>query len=264
MTPAIFGRYFSDMSLAHPVHDALRTPAAEAGDGFASTAWSIVLAAARDEDAGAALDRLCRRYWKPVYTFVRRSGLERCDAEDATQDFFSHLFAGEWLKRADPERGSFRAFLLTLLRNFLSNRRRHDRAQKRGGATPPLSLDTEGCERELAALAAADADPARAYERAWAGCVLQSALDRIAAEQAAAGEGARFEALRPYLTASPDAGDYERLARRLGLTRNQIAVVIHRHSRRYAELIRHEVAETLVDRTQLDLELRRLLEVMAA
>lgn len=252
------------MALSDPVSGALQTPAPAPTDGFASTAWSIVLAAAQDDNGGAALDRLCRRYWKPAYTYARRSGLQRWDAEDATQDFFSHLFAGEWLKRADPDRGSFRAYLLTLMRNFLSNRRRHDHAQKRGGTTPPLSLDTESCERELAALAATDADPARAYERAWAGCVLQSALDRLAEEQHTASERARFEALRPYLTQSPAAGDYERLAQTLGLSRNQIAVQIHRHSRRFAELIRHEVAETLSDRTQLDLELRRLLEVMAA
>ena len=252
------------MALTDPVSGALRSPAAGAGDGFASTAWSIVLAAAQDENGGAALDRLCRRYWKPAYIYARRSGLSRHDAEDATQDFFNYLLAGQWLKQADPDRGSFRAYLLTLMRNFLSNRRRHDHAQKRGGANPTLSLDIEGCERDLAALAATDADPARAYERTWAGCVLQSALDRLAAEQAATVDRARFEALRPYLTQSPAPGDYERLAQALGLARNQIAVLIHRHSRRYAELIRHEVAETLVDRTELDLELRRLLEVMAA
>lgn len=253
------------MALADQVSGALQSSAAGRSDGFDPTAWSIVLAAAHDESGGAALDRLCRRYWKPAYTFARRSGLERCDAEDATQDFFRHLFAGEWLKQADPDRGSFRAFLLTLMRNFLSNRRRHDHAQKRGGATPPLSLDTDACERELASLAATDADPARAYERAWAGCVLQAALDRLTAEQqTGAGGPARFDALRPYLTQSPAAGDYEHLSQTLGLTRNQIAVIIHRHSRRFAELIRSEVAETLVDRTELDLELRRLLEVIAA
>ena len=252
------------MALANQVSGALQSSVASPTDGFDSTAWSIVLAAAQDSAGGEALDRLCRRYWKPAYTFARRSGLERCDAEDATQDFFSHLFAGEWLKQADPDRGSFRAYLLTLMRNFLSNRRRRDHAQKRGGTAPPLSLDTDECERELASLAATDADPARAYERAWARCVLQVALDRLAEEQAATGGGIRFAALRPYLTASPEAGDYERLGRTLGLSRNQIAVVIHRHSRRFAELIRREVAETLVDRADLDLELRRLLEVIAA
>ena len=235
---------------------------ASQADGFASTSWSIVLAAARDSMGGEALDRLCRRYWKPVYTFARRSGLLRWDAEDATQDFFSYLLAREWLKQADPERGSFRAFLFTLLRNFLANRRRRDHAQKRGGSELARSFDVESCERELAALAAADADPAAAYERAWAGCVLESALQRLAEEQA--GEETRFVALRAYLTQSPEPGDYERLSASLGLSRNQIAVTIHRYSRRYAELIRHEVADTLVDRANLDVELRRLLEAIAA
>ncbi len=232
-------------------------------EGFGSTAWSMVLAAAA-EQSGPALDRLCRRYWRPAYVFARRSGLPHCDAEDATQEFFGRLLAGEWLKKADPSRGSFRAFLLTLMRNFLANRRRHDQALKRGGRQCRISLDTEGCERELAALAAAELDPARAYERAWADCVLQAALERLAAEQAEAGAAARFAALRPYLTRSPAPGDYERLGAELGLSRNQIAVSIHRCSRRFAELIRSEIAETLVDRRHLDLELRGLLDAMAA
>jgi RNA polymerase sigma-70 factor (ECF subfamily) len=252
------------MALSNEVSGALQSSVVGQGNGFGSTAWSVVLAAAKDTGGGAALDRLCRRYWRPAYTFARRSGLPRWDAEDATQDFFSHLFAGEWLKQADPDRGSFRAFLLTLMRNFLSNRRRHDHAQKRGGGQPPLSINTDECERELAALAAADDDPARAYERAWANCVLQAALERLAEEQTSPVALARFEVLRPYLTQTPAAGDYERLGQTLGLSRNQIAVNIHRHSRRFAELIRSEVADTLVDRAALDLELRRLLEAMAA
>lgn len=252
------------MALSNQVSGALQSPAAEEANGFGSTAWSIVLAAAQDSGSGAALDRLCRRYWKPVYAFARRSGLQRSDAEDATQDFFAYLLAGEWLKQAHPDRGSFRAYLLTLMRNFLSNRRRHDYAQKRGGTRPPLSLDTDESERELASLASAEADPARAYERTWAGCVLQAALERLATEQSLGGGGARFEALRPYLTQSPATGDYERLSQSLGLPRNQIAVIIHRHSRRFAELIRSEVADTLADRSGLEPELRRLIEVIAA
>lgn len=238
-------------------------PEAGPGDGFGPTAWSIVLAAARDADGGAALDRLCRRYWKPAYTFARRSGLPQHDAEDATQEFFGYLLAREWLKRADPQRGSFRAFLLTLMRNFLSNRRQHAQARKRGGGSPLPAFDPGDCERELAALPAADADPARAYERAWAGCVLDAALAQLDTEQAA-DERTRFGALRPYLTQPPAPGDYARLSAELGLSRNQIAVQIHRHSRRFAQLIRREVADTLVDRSQLELELRRLLDVMAA
>ena len=251
------------MASGNQASDAQPSPGTASADGFGSTAWSIVLAAAEDATGGAALDRLCRRYWRPAYTFARRSGLPRWDAEDATQDFFGHLLAGDWLKQADPNRGSFRAFLLTLLRNFLANRRRHEQAQKRGGALRAVALDTEECERDLAALVSVDVDPALAYERAWAACVLQSALERLAAEQTEAEDAVRFAALRPFLTQAPAPGDYDRLGQTLGLSRNRIAVTIHRLSRRFAELIRAEVADTLADRSQLDGELRGLLGALA-
>src|SRR2546430_6919139 len=105
-------------------HDTSSSPASESVDGFGSTAWSLVLAASRNDDGGPALDRLCRKYWKPVYTFARRSGMPAVDAEDVTQDFFAYLLERGWLKQAAPERGSFRAFLLTLFRNFHANHRR--------------------------------------------------------------------------------------------------------------------------------------------
>ncbi len=228
-------------------------------DGFASTSWSLVLAAARDDQAGPALDGLCRSYWRPMYAYARRSGLSPTDAEDATQDFFVYLLERSWLKQADPDRGSFRAFLLTLLRNFLSNQRRHEQAAKRGGQNPLLSLDTADCEQELAALASTEADPAAVYERTWANCVLQAALGRLAEEQLRGSDAARFEILRPFVTHAPTAGDYERLGTQLGLARSRLAVIVHRLSRRYAELIRAEVAETLTDRADLEPELRRLL-----
>jgi RNA polymerase sigma-70 factor (ECF subfamily) len=195
--------------------------------------------------------------------YVRRSGTLRADAEDATQDFFVYLLNREWIKQADPQRGSFRAFLLTLLGNFLSNRRRHDRALKRGGAVETLPLDTEVCERELDTLAANEIDPVEAYERSWAHCVLDAALERLAAEKEQAGDHARFAKLRPFLTQPPGPGDYERLSETLGLPRARVAVILHRHSRRFAELIRSEVAETLVDRTGLEVELRGLLAAIA-
>lgn len=230
-------------------------------DGFGSTAWSVILAAAQ-EDGAAALDRLCRKYWKPVYTFARRRGLAPWDAEDATQDFFRYLLSREWLKRADPQRGSFRAYLLTLLRNFLANRRRTEHALKRGGPARDAIFGIDADEGEVAAVPAQDADPARAYERAWAACVLEAALARLEAEQAGAGHATRFRALQPFLTRPPAPGEYERLAAGLELTRNRIALALHRLSRRLAELIRTEVADTLSDRSALDAELRLLFDAL--
>jgi RNA polymerase sigma factor (sigma-70 family) len=224
-------------------------------DGFASTVWSLILAAGRAEDGGRALEKLCQKHWRPIYVFCRRSGLSGPDAEDATQEFLIDFLERDWLKQVDPNRGSFRTFLLALLRNFLSNRRRVSRAARRGGQTTFLSLSEKSGERELAALAGRTMDPAQAYEVAWWNDLIESAWDRLAAEQGDAGRAAVFAALRPFVAQAPAGGEYQRVARELGLPRGQVALLVHRLNRRFAELVRAEVAETLADREDLESEL---------
>jgi RNA polymerase sigma factor (sigma-70 family) len=238
------------------------TPSIVGPDGFGTTTWSLVLAAGRD-DGAQALERLCRKHWRPIYVFIRRSGLSPADAEDATQEFFIVLLERGWLKQADPRRGSFRAFLLTLLRNFLANRRRVSQAERRGGGAAIISFDAADAERELALIALKTRDPAQAFEATWADDLLKAAWDRLAEEQKEAGKASHFESLRPYVTQAPAVGDYQRLSEQLGMRRGQVALLIHRLNRRFAELIRAEVAETLVDRSELESELRFLLEASA-
>ncbi len=225
--------------------------------GFGSTEWSLVLAAGRNEDGSDALNNLCRKYWLPMYVHIRRSGIQPADAEDATQRFFVYLIEKDWISQADPKRGSFRAFLRTLLNNFMANHQRWARAAKR--AAFQVSIDSAEGERALAELAANGRDPVSAYDASWAKTVLQSAWVRLAAEQAAAGKARHFESLRPFLTQPASSGEYDQLGVLLGLRSGQIALTIHRLSRRYADLIRAEVAETLADRADLDSELRHLL-----
>jgi RNA polymerase sigma factor (sigma-70 family) len=239
------------------------TPSIVGPDGFGTTTWSLVIAAGKGDDGGEALERLCRKHWRPIYVFIRRSGLSPADAEDATQEFFIVLLERGWLKQADPKRGSFRAFLLTLLRNFLSNRRRVSQAEKRGGGAAIISFDAADAERELALIALKTKDPAQAYEATWADDLLQAAWSRLAGEQKDAGKASHFESLRPYVTQAPAVGDYQRLSEQLGMRRGQVALLIHRLNRRFAELIRAEVAETLLDRSELEAELRFLLEASA-
>ncbi|HET7538140.1 MAG TPA: sigma-70 family RNA polymerase sigma factor [Candidatus Didemnitutus sp.] len=244
--------------------DELPPTAAESRDGFESTAWSLVLAAAQDVDDGAVVNRLCRKYWRPIYVFARRSGLAPADAEDVTQEFFAYFLAREWLKQADPARGSFRAFLLTLFRNFHANYRRRQAAEKRGGGVVAEPLfDATAAEQGFSAMASLEADPAQAYERTWASCLLDTALERLALEQQQVGHAARFEVLRPFVAQPPQPGDYERLSEALGLPRGRIAVLVHRHSRRFAELIRIEIADTLADRQGVEEELRVLLAAIS-
>lgn len=244
-----------DVSTSVQVGTASRVP-----DGFASTSWSLVLAAATE--GGAELDRLCRAYWRPVYLYIRSSGFSASDAEDATQDFFADMLKREWLKDASHERGSFRAFLMTYLRNFQANRWRREHAQKRGAEAETISLDSADCEKVLAGLADTAGSATEIYERSWAGCLLQAALTRLEQEQPAAAR-MRFQKFRPFLTLSPVPGDYARLASELELPKGQVALLIHRLSRRFQDLIRHEVAQTMIDRSDVEAELRYLLRVVS-
>lgn len=240
------------------VHEG-ETALPEPGHGFATTNWSLVLLAHANDDGGAALNRLCRRYWTPTYVYIRRTGLAPADAEDATQDFFAYILERSWLKQTGEERGSFRGYLLALLRHFLANRRRVAGAQKRGGlqAFGPAELV------EIEQIATKEADPSVAYERTWAGCITQSALEQLEREQTQAGSTKRFVALRGYLTLPLTPAESDRIAAELDEPRNRLSVYLHRLKRRYGELIRAEVLDTVSDPKELEAELRRLVEVLS-
>lgn len=233
------------------------------GAAFASTDWSLVLEAGADgERKRHALERLCRTYWQPVYSFIRRLGHDREQAKDLTQALFAHLLENDFFATADPERGRFRAYLRQTCRLFLGNEWQRRTAAKRGGRTavvvPWDELPAAGEEP-----AAEGADPATDYDRQWALALLRSAMRRLEAEYAGAGESALLAALRPYLTTRPGSGDYDRLAAQLGVPRGLVPVRVHRLGKRYQELIRAEVAATVATRSEVDAELRHCLAALA-
>lgn len=229
---------------------------------FAPTQWSVVLDAARDPiRRRRALEQLCSTYWPPVYSYLRRRGHSPADAEDTTQAFFAHLLAGDFLERPDPARGRFRGYLVGALRQFVSHERAHDHALKRGGAITFVDLHGLDTEREFTAVAHTGPDPSEAYELSWAVTLLGHALQRLEAEQSAAGRGAMFAVLKPFLHQPPSPGDYASAAATLQTSRATVAVWLHRLTRRLAELVSLEVAATLEDPADAEQELRHLLQV---
>src|SRR5512141_966366 len=116
---------------------------------FPSTQWSKILQAGAVASAGDSpeLEALCRAYWLPLYSFLRRQGHSPADAEDLVQGFLARLLAREDLGEVGPQKGRFRTFLLTSLRNFVIKQALRDKALKRGGGQAPLSLDSEEAER---------------------------------------------------------------------------------------------------------------------
>lgn len=238
------------------------TPAASPRGEFAPTQWSVLRLARGDQARRRqALEQLCRTYWPPVYSYLRRRGHSPADAEDLTQEFFAHLMAGDFFDRPDPARGRFRGYLVGALRQFVGHERVHATAQKRGGLVTFVDFTDLDLEREFAAVAHPDLDPSEAYELSWAVTVLGQALRRLEDEQRAAGRAAVFAALKPLLHTPPEPGDYARVSAALGTSRATIAVWLHRLTRRLAELVKLEVAATLENPHDAEQELRHLLAV---
>jgi RNA polymerase sigma factor (sigma-70 family) len=264
----------NELRAYHPfgptLEDPNREPAAMSRDPeppspFETTHWSLV-AAAGEQDAqraNEALAVLCNRYWQPLYAYVRRSGHSLHDAQDLTQQFFVKLLDKEYLQVADRERGRFRSFLLAALKHFLSNERKSARAQKRGGGHRLLSWDFVAAENALLAEPVDQITPVMLFDRRWALLLLDAVLARLELEFASRGKQEHFQHLKPLLTADRDAQPYRQVAELLGINEAAVKMTVHRMRRRYRELLREEIAQTVVDPRDVEDELKQLFEILS-
>jgi RNA polymerase sigma-70 factor (ECF subfamily) len=226
---------------------------------FATTRWSLVLAAGGDRstpEAGRALASLCEAYWYPLYAEGRRRGLSAEDASDRTQAFFARMLETGDLSSADRHKGRFRSFLLASFGHFLSNEWDRERAVKRGGGRV-VSIDTPQVESRYAREPSHEATPERLFDRRWALTVIDRALERLCEECGRAGRGELFAILKGALAG--DRGQpYSDLAARLGMTEGAVKVAVSRLRGRCRELIRDEIAQTVGSAEEIDDELRQL------
>ena len=231
---------------------------------FPTTRWTLVLAAAdpRRKDARSALVSLCEGYWYPLYAYVRRRGYSADQAQDLTQEFFIRLLEGRYLDRADPEKGRFRSFILTSLRFFVADEADRQRAHKRGGgAVGPLEFlsGEERYQREPAH----DETPERIFERRWALSVLDRVVEKLRNEFVQHGRPEHFDKLKVFLLGQSDAQPYAALAREMNTSEGAIKVAVHRLRKRYRELFRQEIADTVADPAEVESELRFLVAALA-
>ncbi len=238
-------------------------PDAGGGGQFPATHWSIVLAASGQPDAqaGRALEALCRAYWPPIYNFVRRTGHGPEDAQDLTQAFFARVIEKNYLHQADRDRGRFRSFLLGALKHFLADEWDRSRALKRGGGCAWISLDDPDAEARYRLESADDLTPDRAYDRRWATGLMERAMARVEEEYSTWGRRQVFQGLRPLLAGGRDAG-FAAVASKLGLTEGAAKMTVQRMRRRFRELLREEVRQTVASDAEISDELRFLLELV--
>jgi RNA polymerase sigma factor (sigma-70 family) len=236
------------------------------GDVFATTQWTVVLTAGRRStpQSDRALEELCRAYWFPLYAYVRRRGHTKEDAEDLTQAFFAGFLKKNYLEKLSAERGRFRAFLLASLKHFLANEWDKSQRQKRGGGVAPLSLDWQTADTQFQIAATNEPSPDLAFDREWAVTLLAKVIERLEAESGAGGRSRQFAELKIFLTAGKGELSHADAARKLGVDETAVRVAVHRLRKRYRQLLRDEIAQTLSDPAMVDEEIRALFGAFSA
>ncbi len=239
------------------------------GRRFATTRWGLVAAAGRSPseepgvesdgaDSRAALETLCQTYWFPLYAYVRQRVRDVDEAHDLTQAFFERLLEKNYLADATPERGRFRSFLLTSFKHFLAKEWEKARAKKRGGGRLPLALDFRDSDSRLASEPADSLTPEQIYEREWVLTLLQRVMSQLRTEYVEAGKLDLFDRLKDFIIGQYSESGYAAVAEALGSTEPAMKMTAHRMRRRYRELLRSEIAETVTTADEVDDEIHSL------
>ena len=232
---------------------------------FTQTHWSTIVEAGgpTSTEAREALNRLCERYWHPLYAFLRRRGVDGHTAKDVTQGFFAHLFQQDFLRKVHRDKGRFRSFLLASLTNFLKDEWRRENAQVRGGSAEIVSIDEAEAEERYSHLPRQDAEPSDTFDLSWAVTTVAEAKRKLRKEYAQKSDEKFYDLLQPHLTSKGEGGSYAALTQALGKDENAVGVLLHRMRRRFGQLLREEIAQTVASRAEIDEEIRYLLQVWA-
>lgn len=228
---------------------------------FAETRWTLVVTAGGKTSPRAeeALAELCRQYWSPLYGFIRAQGYSREDAEDLTQGFFERLIARRDLAAGDPARGRFRSFLLVAVKHFISNARDHQRTIKRGGRHIHVPLDPPE-DRPGFAEPANRLTPEAVFEQQWVTTVIDRVMRRLE-EETDDDKRPLVRHLAAPLTGGPELLPMRDLAATLGIADGAARVALHRLRRRFRDLLREEIAQTVEHPSDVEDEIRHLLAI---
>jgi len=232
---------------------------------FVTTHWSVVVAAGGTDSpaAHAALERLCRTYWFPLYAFIRRQGSSPEDASDLTQGFFARAIEKEYFMQVDRSRGRFRAFLLACLKHYLADARDLERAAKRGGGKPLVSFDALSAAERYQQEPADTLSPDKLYDLQWARALVEQARLKLRQQYEAAGKGELYAYLNRAEPGAAERLTYAEIGLRVNKTEVAVRNEASRLRQRFHQLLRDEVAQTVASVPEIDEEIRYLCELVS-
>ena len=247
-------------------YDRINNPSPGDHASFATTRWSIVLAAGQlaSPDSRRALAVLCETYWYPLYAYARKQGVRSEEAEDLIQGFFAQLLHKQTLRVAARDRGRFRSFFLASFKHFRKNVWRNATAAKRGGVKKLVSLNFQASEARFSVEPWHELTPEKIYERDWALTLLDAALAKLRGELSAAGKLGLYDHLKAFLGGTTNPEPYRSIAERLDMTEGAVKVAAHRMRRRCREILRAEIAQTVALPEEVDEELRDLFKAIGS
>ncbi len=227
---------------------------------FPATPWTLVLRSnGTDTLAAQALSEVCRLYWYPLYTFVRREGFPPHDAEDFTQGFFASFLQRSSLESASQEKGRLRNYLLRALKNHIAQVKRNEGALKRGGGREIISIDFADAEGRFANEPIDDISPDKLFDQQWLEVTLEHVLESLEREYAAKDKKPLFDRLSGFLVPAADDPDYATLSQDLGLSQGALRTAVSRLRKRYRELLHRQVAATVPSQDEVRDELTQLM-----
>jgi len=209
-------------------------------------------------DSRSALESLCETYWYPLYAYVRRRVPDVNEAHDLTQAFFAQLLEKNYVGSATPRRGRFRAFLLTAFKHVLSKQWEKAKAQKRGGGRAPIPLDFESADSRIRIEPASGLTAEQFYDQQWAIALVGQILKQLEVEFEQSGKSKLFEELKGFIIGDHSGKTYGDVAEKLNMTEAAAKKAGSRMRRRYRELLRREIAQTVEGPSEVDDEIRNL------
>ena len=233
---------------------------------FQTTRWTLVVTAGDVEspDSSEALATLCEIYWYPLYAYARRWGQDADSARDLTQGFFAKLLEKNYVAAADQERGKFRTFMLTALQRYMADEWDRQRAQKRGGGNLPISLDFETAESGYKLELPDDRTPEDVFEESWAKTLMDRARQRLRGDMLVPGKEQRFDLIEGVIIGEREDSSYREIADILEMSEAAVKVAVYRMRRRFGEILRAEVADTVSDVADVDVEVKHILGLLSA